>query len=302
MTQKDTDWAFAQYERVRGVLPNADFPDKSKTISHMLEIADDFEVFLLDAFGVLNIGQGVIGGAPEWVSALQAMGKKVMVVANGATFSPSGSLAKYAGLGFNFEAQDVVASRNILAEALQGRPEKLWGVMGLPEGAMEELPVNGVLLGDDQLDYDRVDGFVFLSSGNWTPSRQTMIVASLKARPRPIMAGNPDIVAPRENGLSLEPGWYAHEIARQTNVVPKLFGKPFGNIYAEVLSRISDDIPLKRMVMVGDTLHTDVLGGAAVGLKTVLMADYGLFAGRDVAPYIETSGIVPDYILTQTKS
>lgn len=301
MTLKDTDWAFAQYEQVRDVLPRARFPDKSKTISHMLEIADDFDVFLLDAFGVLNIGQSVIAGAPEWVGALQGMGKKVMVVANGATFSPSGSLAKYAGLGFTFEAKNVVASRNVLAAALQDRSEKLWGVMGVPEGAMEELPVNGVLLGEDRQDFDRVDGFVFLSSGNWTPSQQAMLVDSLKERPRPVMAGNPDIVAPRESGLSLEPGYYAHEIARQTSVVPTLFGKPFGNIYTEVLSRIADDVPLERMVMVGDTLHTDVLGGAAAGVKTVLMADYGLFAGKDVAPFIQASGIVPDYILTQTK-
>ncbi len=302
MTLRDTDWAFAQYEQVRDVLPSADFPDKSNIITHMLEIADDFDVFLLDAFGVLNIGQSVIAGAPEWVGALQAMGKKVMVVANGATFSPSGSLAKYRRLGFTFEAKNVVASRNVLTAALTGRPEKLWGVMGIPEGAMEELPVNGVLLGEDRHDFDRVDGFVFLSSGNWTLSQQAMIVESLKERPRPVMAGNPDIVAPRESGLSLEPGYFAHEIAQLTSVVPTLFGKPFGNIYAEVLNRIADDVPLDRMVMVGDTLHTDVLGGAAVGVKTVLMADYGLFAGKDVAPFIRASGIVPDYILTQTKS
>jgi ribonucleotide monophosphatase NagD (HAD superfamily) len=52
--------------------------------------------------------------------------------------------------------------------------------------------------------------------------------------------------------------------------------------------------------MVGDTLHTDVLGGAAAGCRTVLVTDHGLFAGRDTVPFIAASGIVPDFIVKTT--
>ncbi len=37
--------------------------------------------------------------------------------------------------------------------------------------------------------------------------------------------------------------------------------------------------PSARVVIVGDTLHSDILGGAAQGWKTVLVTDHGLFAG-----------------------
>ncbi|MCZ8171750.1 MAG: hypothetical protein O9272_08425, partial [Brevundimonas sp.] len=40
-------------------------------------------------------------------------------------------------------------------------------------------------------------------------------------------------------------------------------------------------------------MHTDVLGGRAAGMGAVLVADHGLFAGRDVRGYIARSGIVP---------
>ncbi len=302
MIKVDSDWAFAQYERVRPVLPQANFPSRSVRISHMSEIADQFDVFLLDAFGVLNVGQEVISGAPEWVGALQSAGKKVLVVANGATFSPSASLQKYKNLGFDFTAEDVIASRNILADALIGREEKLWGVMASRGGAINELPVECFEMGQAPEDFERAEGFIFLGSGEWTLTQQAMIVASLKARPRPVFVGNPDIVAPREHGLSLEPGWFAHEIARKTEVVPQFFGKPFDNIYQRALKQAGKSVVPERIVMVGDTLHTDVLGGAAAGVKTVLMADYGLFAGLDVEPFISGSGIVPDYILSQIKS
>ena len=49
--------------------------------------------------------------------------------------------------------------------------------------------------------------------------------------------------------------------------------------------------------MIGDTLHTDVLGGQAAGLATILVTEHGLFAGHDTAPYIAQSGIVPDIAL-----
>ena len=52
--------------------------------------------------------------------------------------------------------------------------------------------------------------------------------------------------------------------------------------------------------MVGDTLHTDVLGGAASGMGTVLITAHGLFTGRDTAPFIAASGIIPDAIVTTT--
>jgi glycerol 3-phosphatase-2 len=49
--------------------------------------------------------------------------------------------------------------------------------------------------------------------------------------------------------------------------------------------------------MVGDTLHTDVLGGAAAGCRSVLVTDHGLFAGRDTGLFISASGITPDFIV-----
>ncbi len=49
--------------------------------------------------------------------------------------------------------------------------------------------------------------------------------------------------------------------------------------------------------MVGDTLHTDVLGGAAAGLKTVLVTDHGLFSGLNADDFVRRSGIVPDFII-----
>ncbi len=112
--------------------------------------------------------------------------------------------------------------------------------------------------------------------------------------------GNPDIVAPREDGLTLEPGYYAHDLHRRTGIKPEFYGKPYANIFDLVFDRISPDTPKSRIAMVGDTLHTDVLGGAAYGVQTVLIENHGLFAGNDVDGFIKHSGIIPNWICPDT--
>jgi glycerol-1-phosphatase len=109
----------------------------------------------------------------------------------------------------------------------------------------------------------------------------------------------PDLVAPREIGLTLEPGFFAHVIADATGVTPVFFGKPYSDAYEDVLARLPG-IPRERIAMVGDTLHTDVLGGRAAGVGTLLLLDHGLFAGQDIDAYVARSGIVPDDICAST--
>jgi len=48
--------AFAAYEAVRHRLPPARMGGACTRLPDLDAIADDFDVFLLDAFGVLNIG------------------------------------------------------------------------------------------------------------------------------------------------------------------------------------------------------------------------------------------------------
>jgi len=73
--------AFDAYEAVRHRLPistgNASRAEKVETLA---DIADRFDVFLLDAFGVLNIGETAIPGASVRVESLKAAGKRVLVV------------------------------------------------------------------------------------------------------------------------------------------------------------------------------------------------------------------------------
>ncbi len=296
----DTNWAFEAYENIRTSLPNVSFSHTSAHIDNLLDVADRFDVFLLDAFGVLNVGNSAVPGAVETINTLKKMGKQLLVLTNGATGPTQLSVEKYQKFGFHLDRHEVVSSRDALKVALNARDEPHWGIAAASFSAVETLPKTCEPLGFNNEVYERVDGFVLLSSTEWALRQQEMLVETLIAKPRPVLVGNPDIIAPQGAEFSLEPGWFAHELARQTGISPIFYGKPFQNVFDIAFSKISKDISHDRIAMVGDTLHTDVLGGHAAGVKTVLIADHGLFKGHDVSAYIEQSGIVPNYIARTT--
>ncbi len=290
----DTAWAFAQYENVRKRLPLSQARGACIRVPNLGALADRFDVFLFDAFGVLNVGDTPVASAPPRVAALQAMGKKALVLTNGASFPAADRMPKYHAYGFDFAPEDVISSREALATHLATLPPMHWAAMAPKDASFEGL-VPFDLLEDAPEPYAQAEGFLLLGSQIWTDSRQAMLEAALIAQPRPVLVGNPDLVAPYERGFNLQPGLYAHRLADKTGIEPQFFGKPFAGIFTEAQNRFGTVAP-ERVLMIGDTLHTDILGGAAAGFKTLLIEDHGMFRGEDVMPYIEQSGIAPDYI------
>lgn len=290
--------AFAAYQSVRHRLPAARRPSPCLSFADLSSIADQFDVFLLDAFGVLNIGETPIDGVPERVAALQAAGKRVLVVTNAAGQPHATLRRKYAKLGYDIVPEDIISSRLTTLKALEDEPKRRWGVMANKDLGDEDIRhLDFAFLENDPRLYDAVEGFLLLGSVTWTEDRQLLLERSLSMAPRPVFVGNPDIVAPRESGFSVEPGSFAHRLADKSGIQPRFFGKPFRNIYDLVFACLGPGYDPSRIVMVGDSLHTDVLGGQTAGVKTALISHFGFFAGQDVTTPIETSGIRPDFIL-----
>lgn len=293
----DCDRAFDFYEAVRPRLPRARHPATPVCAPDLGPLTDRYDVFVFDAFGVLNIGDTPIPGARKRIDGLRKRGKSVFVMTNAASLGKAATLEKFRKLGFDFSESEIVSSRSATLSAVHGFSSmRNWGVITTNDDDAADFG-KLTLLGDDPDAYDAIEGFLFLSTANWSTARQAFLEASLKRRTRPLVIGNPDAVAPREHGLSLEPGYYGHLIAERAGTDVAFHGKPFPSIYDLLGERLPAQTPPSRIVMMGDTLHTDVLGAAARGWGSVLVSGHGLFRGLAVEPYIAASGIVPDWIV-----
>ncbi len=297
----DTAKAIERYCEIRHRLPEASQPAKSTYVNDLSDLSDEFDLFVLDGFGVLNVGAAPVEGAALRVKALRAAGCTVIVLTNGATMPSQKSVDKYSAWDMSFDSESLVSSRDALIHGLKNySPTNLhWGVAATSFAAIDEFPVSCQLLEDDDAVYDACDGFILLSAIDWNDARQDRLVRALKQKPRPVLVGNPDIVAPHPDGLSLEPGWYAHALADVLPIEPVFYGKPFANAFDAVIRRFPNFDP-KRIAMVGDSPHTDILGGAAAGWRTVLIQTHGLCKYHDLETVFNQSGIRPDFVATTT--
>lgn len=288
-----TQAIFDRYQEVRVRFPQVVARTQTVDIHSLLDIASDVDAFVFDAFGVLNVGETLIPGADDRLDQLRARGCAIRILTNAASYDRSGAIAKFKRLGLRVEDDEIITSREA---ALLHLTTGHWGVITADIDTLDDLPDSTTRLGDTSDAYDAVDHFLFLSTADWTPARQDMLMAAMQRRPRDILIGNADLAAPRDDGFSVEPGHFGHLIADRFPDHVRFFGKPFPEVY-DLIEASLPGVSSDRIAMCGDTLHTDILGAAARGWRTVLVTQDGLFAGYDTQVFSKQSRLYADWRL-----
>ncbi|MGX0977601.1 glycerol 3-phosphatase-2 [Roseovarius sp. MBR-51] len=286
---------FDRYEAVRHRLPLARSQDGTSEISSLHDIAAHADAFVFDAYGVLNIGEAAIPGAAQRLRELRDIGCQIRILSNAASYTHAGAVSKFRTLGMGVRDHEIITSRDATLAHLDRR---VWGCIAAPQDNLSDITVPTRRLVDDSASYDEVEGFLFLSTEVWSLERQALLEASLLNRPRPLIIANADLVAPREHGFSLEPGYFGHRLADRGIPDIRFVGKPFPAVY-EMIEASLPGISPGRIVMCGDTLHTDILGATARGWQTVLVEHDGLFSGQDTCAYFNQAKLFPTWRLSR---
>jgi HAD superfamily hydrolase (TIGR01450 family) len=253
-----------------------------------------YDLFLLDAYGVLVSSSGALPGAAAFLRALQQAGKRYLIVSNDASRSVDATLARYGRFGLPLGREHILTSGLLLADYFA--EHDLRGarciVLGTDDsrdyvraaGGVPVVPSDasaGVLvIGDD-------DGYPFLESVNQALS---VLLGRLSRGERTtLLLPNPDLVFPiGPDAFGITSG----AIAAMFEAVLRLrdpkgthrfvpLGKPHAPLYEAALKRFPD-VARSRVVMVGDQLGTDILGARRVGLDAVLV-ETGIARFADVA-------------------
>ena len=271
-------------------------------IDGIAEIMDQFELIMLDSYGVLCRGHTPIAGAVESMNLLRQAGKKFCVVSNDTMTNRRVAIEKYAERGFDFRDGEVVTSLDITENWLMSvQTPEAWAYI-----APVAHPSNALLARMTNLNALHgvipvgVKGILFLAGTTWNSQWQANLEQSAQGRQFNLVIGNPDMGAPlaTDDGIVLyaTPGYFADGLVTATQQVatPLLCGKPGAAIFREVAQQYGVTDPAK-VLMVGDTLYTDILGGNAMGFKTLLL-ECGVYRGRAIDEVIAAAGIVPDFI------
>jgi len=290
----------AVYESMRDIMPPT-VPKVSVSYERLRDLFDEIDAVLLDGYGVLNVGAEAVPGAASMLAAAAEANVEVMVVTNGASRPSSFAGEKYRQLGLCLDDRQIVSSRDALVDWLEHGAGA-----GLTVGVADSFCISPALNAHECIALDpekmetwtKVDMIAFMGAVNWDLRWQAALEDALKEGV-PLLVANPDVAAPHPGAFSFEPGYWTARVKDIPQDQVRWFGKPHAPVFELALRKLEEwsgrsNWRRDRIAMVGDSLHTDILGGNAAGLKTVLVTDYGMFRDGGVEAAIEASGITPD--------
>jgi len=261
--------------------------------SSFLEIANRYDGFILDQYGVLHNGVSPLPGAIDTLEKLHALNKKLIILSN--TSSPAKSaIAKLAKLGFDpkwFQGGAVTSgeesSRYI--ERTYGSSEKplkaIWftyaGSISTPppldfiekcgniEMATSIEEADLVIAHGGEIWYHGPEQNQPLGSFMRDGSVDVVgpILAACCKRKLPFVCANPDFVVRQSGGsFSYMPGTLA-QLYEHLGGEVKYFGKPHPEHFRACLDKLN----LNNVAHVGDSLHHDIAGANAAGIDSVFV-------------------------------
>ena len=298
------------YQTQRAMMPNA-VPGAGRQRRALIDILDEFDGLILDGYGVINVGAMLVAGIEDLLQVAADRNKPVVVLTNGGSFESSVAAEKYVKWRLPIMPDAVVSSRDALHAALccsmVTPPPTVQDVIGCLGAVVTPLLGERILAYCKTEDFwHKADAFAFLGVIDWTDQDQAGFEAALTARPRPVFVANPDVAAPQTGHFSPEPGYWMAR-AMQAAQVPAhggnvyWYGKPYRPAFDLALDRLNKlagrHLDRRQVAMVGDSLHTDILGGGAAGLQSVLITGAGLFRDGGADRFIAATGIQPDWIV-----
>jgi len=273
-------------------------------LSDFKSVIDRYKVIFFDAFGVLKNYQGLVPGIEKTFAYMEAEKKSFYIVTNDASRSPQQLAEPYLLRGLEAVTQDCIVSSGMLAKEYLDLKvhDGIVAYLGTPNSAhyiesfgLHTMPVRDV--NDNNI--DQVNALVFLDDEgfNWfTDLNKTVNI--LRNRPIPAIVANTDYSYPlTKQEVSIAIGGVASMVE---NIVGRKFirfGKPDSQMFMFAYDLIREKLPVskKDILMVGDTLDTDILGGNKFGFDTVLVLSGNTLPG-EAGMRISASGIVPTYI------
>jgi HAD superfamily hydrolase (TIGR01450 family) len=252
--------------------------------------------FVFDLDGCVWSGTVLNPGAAETLAALHAAGRRLGFVSNNSRATGAELRARLHGLGVTV-AEHVLTPLEIIGQVIAEH----WGpsrvlVIGAPEMAEAIARAGHAIVGVQ--DWRAATVVAVGNDFDLTYERLTAACRVAAATGR-LVTPNLDPRLPIEGGEFL-PGCGAivQAVATASGARPVVVGKPETALFRIALDRLG--LPAAEVAMVGDSVPSDVRGGRAVGMRTVLYAPAGAEAAseadvtvRSFAELARLAGVIP---------
>ena len=242
--------------------------------SGIAALADRYDGYILDLWGVLHNGVEAYPGVIDCLDRLRTRGKRVCLLSN-APRRCAGVAEKLAGMGITPDHYDhLMTSGEATHDALADPPDEWHAALGSrclhigpPRDAdvFEGLPIEMV---DDPARADFVVN-TGIDSFDETIADYEAILKSCAAHALPMVCANPDLVVVVGTKMAICAGMLAQRYEELGGSV-RYHGKPHAPVYRRCFDLLGIH-DRARIAAVGDSFRTDVAGANAAGIDALLV-------------------------------
>jgi HAD superfamily hydrolase (TIGR01459 family) len=282
-------------------------PQQIRQITGLGAIADDFDGFVIDQWGVLHDGRAPYAGVPDALRQLAEAGKRALVLSNSGKRSAANRKRMVEGIGFDDSLLPPLLTSGELA--WEGLSEGFPGIIKNENKSLYLIAQKGEFGAVDGSGWavveDMVEASLILVAGVEHGAMIDDFAPALKAglaRNLPLICSNPDFDALLGTKTMLGPGrlaaWYEAEGGQVIRV-----GKPEPAAFEAARTKLGLGMEA-RVLMIGDSLHHDIAGASRAGFRTLFIrggihkAILAEQAGA-LEALCQRVGAVPDFMLPE---
>jgi HAD superfamily hydrolase (TIGR01450 family) len=273
-------------------------------VKEFAKVALKYRAVFFDAYGVLKNYKGLLPGIDDTFKFLIENGIDYFILTNDASRSPEQLADTYLSKGVSAITPDRIISSGMLArEYLQYKIKSgTVAYLGTPDSAhyietagLKTISVEQV----DLNDLDEIVAMVFLDDEGFIWNNDiNKVINMLRHKNMSVIVANTDTAYPvNKHEISIAIGGLADLVEEIVGKTFIRFGKPdaqmFMFAYEKLLSR--GIYKKDEILMVGDTLQTDIIGGNKFGLDTALVLSGNTIPDQATLK-IAATGIIPTYI------
>jgi HAD superfamily hydrolase (TIGR01450 family) len=273
-------------------------------INSFKDVVGQYKAVFFDAYGVLKNHKGLLPGINDTFQYLIDHGIDYYILTNDASRSPEQLANAYTSKGVKAITPDRIISSGMLAHEYLHYKVKEGKVtyLGTKNSAhyIETAGLKTIAVSDVDLDdMQDLNALVFLDDEGFSWNHDiNKVVNILRKRNMPVIVANTDISYPvNKNEISIAIGGLADMVEEIIGKTFIRFGKPDAQMFMFAYEKVLEKQQIRKdqILMVGDTLSTDIIGGNKFGLDTVLVLT-GNIMPHQAELKIATTGIIPTYI------
>jgi len=242
-------------------------------------LADRFDGLLIDLDGVVWIGREPVPGSPEALRALLESGKRIVFVTNNPGRPPAAYAERLGELGVDIGPEQIVTA-GMVAARLAGEAAGAGGsafVIGAP-ALKEMVAATGARLLEGE---EAESADVVVVSGHKGFDYGELKAAKFALdRGAQLFATSHDPTMPYPGGELPGTGAVLAAVEVASEKKATIAGKPERHLFEMAIEAIrgsfrTDEVQKEprdgRLAMVGDRISSDIAGGRAAGLETILV-------------------------------